>query len=258
MWAPRIVDHSNADGLSLECLVSGKAPMIVIRNFYDEKNCQTAAEKIKRRGPSSFQDGKLRHIGPFLMAHVTSKKKYFEGAKEAHRTLGDIFCAMGNPIPRIYETVGGMLPGHSVSLAREFQNDYSPAVIRIHEKGRSVPVHKDNVGYEGKEYALSGIDHQLSCVLHLQESESGGELIVYDRRWKKTDERFRNPDFGYSPGLTESSRSCRAPDIDAGDLVIINPGCYHEVTEITGDTPRITLGMFLGFYSRDCRIVAWA
>ena len=153
MWAPRIVDHSNANGLSLECLVSGKAPMIIIRNFYDKKICQTAAEKIKRRGPSSFPDGKLRHIGPFLMAHVTSKKKYFEGAKEAHRMLGNIFCGMGNPIPRIYETVGGMLPGHSVSLAREFQNDYSPTVIRIHEKGRSVPVHKDNVGCEGKEYA---------------------------------------------------------------------------------------------------------
>lgn len=258
MWEPRTVDCSRAGGIGLECLLSGKTPMIIIQNFYEKKRCLDAVEKIKKHDPASFQNGKLRHIGPFLMAHTTDKKKYFEYADKARMTLGSIFHTAGDPVPQIYEAVAGMLPGHSVSLASEFQNNYSPAVIRIHERGTSVPIHKDNVGYEGREYALSGIDYQLSCVLHLQESEGGGELVVYDRPWRKTDERFRNPYFGYLPDLVGSSRSCRAPDIDAGDLIIINPRYYHEVTRITGDTPRITLGMFLGFYSREGRIVAWA
>lgn len=258
MWRPRIVDHFQDDRVSLGCLISGKTPMVVIRNFYDEKSCQTAVEKIKEHGQVRFQDGKLKHIGPFLMAHVTDKKKYFKDAIKAQRTFEEIFYGIGNPIPQIYDAVGGMFPNHSVSLARELQNYYSQAVIRIHEKGRSVPVHKDNVSHEGKEYALSDIDHQLSCVLHLQESESGGDLVVYSRRWEKADERFRNIDFGYSLDPAESGQSCRAPSLGAGDLVIINPVFYHEVTRITGDTPRITLGMFLGFYSRGCRIVAWA
>ena len=258
MWKPRVVDRSQACGIGPGRLVSGKTPLVVIRNFYDKKSCQTAVGRIKKLDQAGFQNGKLMHIGPFLMAHVTDKKRYFEDAAKARTALEAVFDGISNPVQLIYETAASMFPGHSVSLARELQNDYSQAVIRIHEKGRSVPVHKDNVGYEGTEYAVSDIDHQLSCVLHLQESESGGELVMYDRRWTKTDERFRNIDFGYSSDLVEYSRFCRAPGLEAGDLVIINPIYYHRVTEITGDTPRITLGMFLGFYGQDRKIVAWA
>ena len=77
-------------------------------------------------------------------------------------------------------------------------------------------------------------------------SGSGGDLVLYNRSWKKDDEQFRNIDFGYSRNLTESSQSYRAPNLKAGDLVIINPIYYHEVTRIIGDVPRITLGMFFG------------
>ena len=258
MWKPRIVDHLSADEISLERLISGKTPMVIIRGFYSRESCQTAVERIKNRYQARFQDGELRYIGPFLMAHATDKGRYFKDSIECKRALEEIFCGITNPVSKIYEAVGRMLPGHSVSLARELQHDYSQAVIRIHEKGRSVPVHKDNVKYEGREYAVSSIDRQLSCVLHLQESESGGDLVLYNRSWKKDDERFRNIDFGYSRSLIESSQSCRAPNLEAGDLVIINPIYYHEVTRITGDAPRITLGMFLGFYSRKGKIVAWA
>lgn len=258
MWRSRVAGRSDTVGTGLECLLSGEIPMMIFREFYERRMCRKVVERIKKHDPLVFQNGKLAHIGPFLMAHATEKEKYFEAASEARMIFEDIFCAAVNPLPQIYEVVGAMLPGHSVSVAHEFQDDYSPAVIRIHEKGGSVPLHKDNVCYEGKEYALSGIDRQLSCVLHLQESEGGGELVVYDRVWKKADEQFRSPSFGYLPDLVCTSRSCRAPGIGAGDLVIINPRHYHEVTRITGDTPRITLGMFLGFSDRDSKIVAWA
>ncbi|MCE2507710.1 MAG: phytanoyl-CoA dioxygenase family protein [Nitrosopumilaceae archaeon] len=258
MWEPQIVDHLSVEEIILDSLISGKVPMIIIRSFYDQKSCRTAVERIKNHDQARFQDGELRHIGPFLMAHATDKGKYFKDSTECRITLKEIFCGITNPVLQIYEAVGRMFPDHSVSLAREFQYDYSQAVIRIHEKGRSVPVHKDNVKYEGREYDVSSIDHQLSCVLHLQESESGGDLVLYNRSWKKDDEQFRNIDFGYSRNLTESSQSYRAPNLEAGDLVIINPIYYHEVTRIIGDVPRITLGMFLGFYSQKRKIVAWA
>ena len=258
MWEPQIVDHLRAEEASLKRLISGKIPMVIIRGFYDRKSCRTAAERIKNHDQSRFQDGELRHIGPFLMAHATDKETYFKESTESRMALEEIFCGIANPVAQIYGEVGRMLPGHSVSLARELHHDYSRAVIRIHGKGRSVPVHKDNVRYEGREYAVSNIDCQLSCVLHLQESESGGDLVLHNRAWKKDDERFRNIDFGYSLNLTGSGQSCRAPNPEAGDLVIINPVYYHEVTRITGDSPRITLGLFLGFYSRKRRVVAWA
>ena len=258
MWGPLVVNRLQLNKIGLQSILSDKIPAMIIRNFYDEKSCQIIADRIENYSQSNFQNGKLRHIGPFLMSHTTDKKKYFEEAKEAQREFEKIFHGIKNPIMRIYESISDKFPDHSMSLAREFKNDYSPAIIRIHEKGKSIPVHKDNVRYEGKEYALSEIDRQLSCILHLQESEGGGDLVMYNRQWRKEDERFRNIDFGYSSRLTESSEFCKMSNFNAGDLVIMNPNYYHKVTEITGNTPRITLGMFLGFYRKDCKIVAWA
>lgn len=258
MWEPSVVSYAQLNKISLKSILSDKIPAIVIRNFYDEGNCQMIAGRIKNYKQSDFQNGKLKHIGPSLMSHTTSKKKYFEDAKEAQRDFEKIFHGIKNPITHIHEFIGNKFPNHSISLAREFKNDYSPVIIRMHEKGESVPVHKDNVRYEGKEYALSDIDCQLSCILHLQESESGGDLVIYDKQWKKEDERFRNIDFGYSSRLIDSSEACRMPRFNAGDLVVMNPNYYHKVTEITGNTARFTLGMFLGFYRKDCKIIAWA
>lgn len=258
MWEIVAVNRSQVDGISLQSIISGKIPAIVIRNFYDEKSCQTIVNRIKNHSQGNFQNGKLRHIGPFLMSHTTDKKKYFEDAKQSQIIFERIFFGIKNPIMQIYDGINNMLPDYTISLASEFQNDYSPAIIRIHKNGKSIPIHKDNVRYEGKEYALSGIDHQLSCVIHLQESESGGDLVMYNKQWKKEDEKFRNIDFGYSSNVIESSESCKMSNFSAGDLVIMNPNYYHKVTKITGDTTRITLGMFLGFYRKDSKIVTWA
>lgn len=258
MWTSSAINISQTNQVSLEHVLSGKVPATIIHNFYGEKYCQIIADRVKNHNQDNFQKGKLRHIGPFLMSHATNKKKYFEHAKQSLRTFERIFCRIENPITQIYNSIGKLFPGYSISLAHELENDYSSAIIRIHEKGKSIPVHKDNVKYEGKEYSLSDIDHQLSCILHLQESERGGDLVIYNKQWKKEDEKFRNIDFGYSSRLTASSEFCRISNFKAGDLVIMNPSYYHRVTKITGITPRITLGMFLGVYRKDHKIVAWA
>ena len=253
-----VFNTSHVNPVNLEHVLSGKIPVTVIRNFYDEKYCQTIANRVQNQTQNNFQDGKLRHIGPFLMSYATNKEKYFQESKQSQKIFEKIFYGMENPITQICNSIGNKFPNYSVSCAHELKNDYSSAIIRIHEKGKSIPIHKDNVRYEGKEYALSNIDDQLSCVLHLQESESGGDLVMYDKQWKKEDERFRNIDFGYSSRLTESSKFCKMSNFNAGDLVILNPSYYHKVTKIAGDTPRITLGMFLGFYRKDRKIVVWA
>ena len=258
MWTLTAVKTSQANHVNLEHALLGKIPAIVIHNFYDKKYCQTIANRVEHYNPDNFQDGKLRHIGPFLMSYATSKKKYFEDVKQSQRKFEGIFCGIKSPIMQIYNSISKMFPDYSISLAREFKKDYSSAIIRIHEKGKSIPIHKDNVKHEGKEYALSNIDHQLSCILHLQESEKGGDLVIYNKQWKKEDERFRNIDFGYSSRVTESSEFCKMSKFNAGDLVIMNPRYYHKVTKIAGNTPRITLGMFLGVYKKERRIVAWA
>ena len=258
MWKPLAVKNSQMDKISIDAILSGDVPAVVIKNFYDKKNCQDVVDRIKNFNTENFQNGKLKHIGPFLMAYTTKKKKYFQNTKRSQKIFDKIFLGMEKPVAEIYECIRCMSSDYSVSLAKEFKNNYSPFIIRIHKKGKSIPVHKDNVRYEGKEYCLSDIDYQLSCVLHLQESENGGDLLIYNKQWKKEDEKFRNIDFGYSSNLIASSECYKISNLNSGDLVIINTKYYHKVTKITGNTPRITLGMFLGVYRKDCKIVAWA
>ena len=141
MWQPLVVNSSQIDGVSLQSVLSGKIPAIIIRDFYNDKSCQTIVNKIKNCSQNNFQNGKLSHIGPFLMSYTTDKKRYFEYAKESQRTFEKIFYDVKNPIMQIYQLINNALPNYSISLASEFQNDYSPAIIRIHQQGKSIPIH---------------------------------------------------------------------------------------------------------------------
>ena len=38
-----------------------------------------------------------------------------------------------------------------------------------------------------------------------------------------------------------------------GDLVIINPNYFHEVSKIQGNSDRVTLGMFFGIQNKEKR-----
>ncbi|KFM18864.1 2OG-FeII oxygenase superfamily protein, partial [Marine Group I thaumarchaeote SCGC AAA799-P11] len=198
------------------------------------------------------------HIGPFLMAHTTRKQEYFDSARKDKKKRQMIFSTETEPTAKIFSLFQKLFSEYMISTAKESKNEFSPYIIRIHKKGKSIPIHKDNVKYEGKEYELSKIDNQLSCILHLQESEKGGELVIYDKNWRKEDERFRKTDFGYYPKIISKSNFCRISNLKAGDLVIINPNYFHQVTKIEGESPRISLGMFVGIFKKQQQIVGWA
>ena len=260
MWEPNRIKKSEFNKVKIDNLLSGDIPAIIIQNFYNTKDCQLIVDRINDHTVNNFQNGKLNHIGPFLMAYKTKKEKYFKDAKGAKNTFEEIFNGMENPLTIIQNMINTTMPYYSLFLATDLQgNDYSPYVIRIHGKGKLISIHRDNVQHEGKEFHVSRIDQQLSCVLHLQESEHGGELVIYKKQWKVKDEKFRNIDFGYSSDvIPSSSESCIVLKLETGDLVIINPNHYHEVKEITGEIPRVSLGMFLGFFKKEDKMLAWA
>ena len=257
MWTPLSTESQNISQKDFEKILSGQIPALVVRNFYSEKQCTEIIKKIENSKKTYFQKSKLEHIGPFLMSFTTKKKEYFQKSREFQKNNQEIFEKIENPSIKIFNMIQKILPSFSISIAEQDEGRFSPFVIRIHRKGKSIPIHKDNVKYEGKEYTISKIDQQLSCVLHLQESETGGDVVIYKNQWEKKDERYRNIDFGYTSNVV-TKESCKISDINKGDLVIINPNYYHQVTKILGETPRITLGMFLGIYNKNKKIVAWA
>lgn len=258
MWSPLVIKKQELSKIPLGSLFSGKIPAIIIRDFVEDSYCKTVTRRILDSDHNNFQNGKLHHIGPFLMEYSTKKKEYFEKAQTSKQTFDEIFFELEDPSKKIFHTLSRLFPNYSMGVAQESKINYSPYVIRIHKNGTSIPVHKDRISYEGRNYLLSSITQQLSCILHIQKPENGGDLIIYKKNWQKSDEKYRHIDFGYDSELVSSSEFSKISNLRAGDLVIINPNNYHEVTMISGKLSRITLGMFLGFYTTKQEIIAWA
>ena len=258
MWMPKQGSCSKITRSDFQLLIQGKIPAIIIKNFYSENQCDEISQKINSIQKSDFSNTKLEYIGTFLMAHATKRKEYFENVKKDKKKRQEIFSTDIEPTVRIFKIFKKLFPEYEVSTAKELKNEFSPYIIRIHKKGKLIPIHKDNVKYEGREYKLSKIDSQLSCILHIQESEKGGELIIYDKNWSMEDEKFRKIDFGYYPEIISESNCCRISNLKAGDLAIINPNYFHQVTKIEGESPRISLGMFIGIFKKYQQIVGWA
>ena len=249
MWQPKTLTSSDLDRSSVNAVLNGIVPAIIIKGFYSKLECSKLLHEIKNQGISEFKVDKLNHIGPFLMAHTTNKKQYFEEAKNAKQIFKDIFYKIENPMKKVHNKFQIIFPKYDIKTANEEDNEYSECIIRIHEKGKKIPIHKDNVTYEGKEYSISDIDKQLSCVLHIQKSEKGGELTIYNKEWTKQDEKNREIAFGYSEKVVLNQNQCQISNVEQGDMVIINPNYYHTVSEIAGITSRITLGIFFPFSS---------
>jgi len=258
VWDPLIIYKSDWRRVDYSSLMNGRVPAIIFKNFYEKEYCKLLANRILSVPYENFQNGKLSHIGPFLMSYATKKKEYFEQAKMTQSKFDLIFEGLQRPTTRIFHMLEEFFPNYEIKLANESGKNFSPFVIRIHQSGKSIPLHKDCIGFEGTEYSISDIDCQLSCVLHIQKPKKGGDFVIYQRNWTRSDEKFRNIDFGYSKEIVTSENSCKISNIEQGDLVLIKPTQFHEVTTIWGSTTRITLGMFLGFFNTVRKIISWA
>ncbi len=236
-------------------LLNKKIPALVIRDFYSKSECKKLVSKINNNSKLSFHN--TNYIGPFLMNYTTQKNRYFEDSKNAIKTFDKIFSNSENPIDKIHDFLNLLFPRYSISNANEEEKNYSPCIIRIHPRGSRIPLHKDRVDYEGTRYRIAKIDSQLSCVLHLQESESGGELKIYHKSWFKVHEKHREIEFGYDSRLVDETKFCLIRP-KTGDLVILNPTYFHEVLPVSGESPRISLGMFAGVENARHKILTWA
>ena len=256
MWDSIVITNSEISNRDIKKIISGEKSAIIIKNFYEKRSCKKIIKKINNTNIEN-DSKKFNHIGPFLMNYTTTKEKYFQNAKKANMIFKKIFLNVDNPIDKIKIIILKVHPNYEILETKENRMSYASCTIRRHEKGKSVPLHKDNVTYEGIEYNVSKIDNQLSCILHLQETERGGKLLMYKKKWEKKFEEFREIEFGYNSILTKNTQ-VDTVESKRGDLVIINPNYLHEITKIQGNTDRITLGMFFGIQNKSKKIFSWA
>jgi len=256
LWESIIITNNQIKNEHIKKIINGKNSSIIIKKFLKKEDCEKIIEKISRMNIER-DSKKYNHIGPFLMNYTTKKEKYFEKASKANEIFKEIFMNIENPVDKIKTTILKNFPNYEISDKKENQKNYALCTIRQHEKGKSIPLHKDNVSYEGAEYEVSKINTQLSCILHIQETEKGGNLSIYNKQWEKKFEKHREVEFGYNPIIKENTL-VDTIEPKLGDLVIINPNYFHEVKKIQGNSDRITLGIFFGIENETKKIFSWA
>ena len=229
-------------------LTSGKTPFIVFPNVISESTCASLSEKIFKNFKTVPGPGIKNKIGTSLGSHIYDKSKYFMNSQKSNTFIKNIFSDGHSPLKSMRQIISQIFH-KQISTAFENKMSYSDCVIRIHDEGDSVHLHRDNCNFEMPDYIVSKYKNQLSAILYLQSPEYGGELSIYDKQWNRYDEPSRQPDFGYSFDLVDDvSHTSISPT--TGSLVLLNPNFYHMVESVHGNMPRVSIGFFFAESSK--------
>ena len=253
-FLPKIITNSDLQTEYFHELSIGNIPAIIFPKILDKRECNDLATKILSSKEISGGLGSTEKIGESINSYISNKFEYFKKSKLSNDVLGKIF-SYTNPQQKMLAKISASC-GKKIQFAREKSRPYSCGIIRLHQPGTMIHIHRDNAYFEASDFSISNLSDQLSAVLHLQPAEFGGELSIFDKFWTNADEKYRQPEFGYSKKVIEKA-SCTSIKCNQGDLVVINPKKYHSVNMIKGKLTRITLGFFFGCDTK-YNLYAWS
>ena len=247
MWTTQIL--KKPQNFDYDDLISGKIPALIIPNILSKSSCASLSNKILKINSIASVPKISKKIGTSLSSHIYEKLKYFSNAKISNQSLKNIFSENDSPIDIMQQTISKVFQ-KQMFTANENGITYSYAMIRIHEHGDSIHLHRDNSNFEMPEYGISDLNNQLSAILYLQSPLNGGELTIYDKMWNENDEQMRCPEFGYSSDLIKNVTQKKILPV-TGNMIIFNPKLYHQVESVIGIKSRISLGFFFGEMSKN-------
>ena len=259
IWSTITINNKDIEQ-NKKCLneiIKGRSSALIIKNFYDLNSCKTIIQRVNTK-KFNKKDHVAKKIGVSLASYVNRKSDYFIQADNIRKTLREIFSGLEDPRKKVHNLLGEFFPNKEITIAKENEKKYACGVIRLHGLGDFAPIHRDNVVFEAKNFDVAKFSTQLSTILYIQQSEEGGELVLYKKPWKKSDEKFRNIEFGYSDKVITDSTQHVIIKPNPGDLVIINPLYYHEILPVRDNKKRITLGLFLAFSNYGKKVVTWS
>jgi hypothetical protein len=242
-------------------LVDGTVAVVVLRNLLPEsvfaENRDRLAPVFGQASTTQYTNGSLTTIGPYLAKHLDQPATYFAEARKANEFTESIGVDLGvRTRRRLADTLG--LKRFDTESEPDGRS-YSQQNVRIYADDIRTPLHNDNIMRDaaGTGLVLAGLRHQLSCVVCIQECETGGELRIHRKRWSEADNEYKIVGgLGYEEAVTQA-----APVHEfkprAGDVYLLNPTYYHSIERVSG-SDRITMGFFFGFYDDELtEAVSW-
>ena len=253
-WEAKIITDSCLTTKHLIQISSREIPGVIFPKVLNSEECRSITKKILSHNQRSPGLGGTEKIGESINAYPSNKFEYFQKAKHSNHSLKKVF--FHNDPRQIMLSKISSFYRKEIHFAKEGSLEYSNGIIRLHKPGNTIDIHRDNASFDAPSFLVSGLLEQMSSILYLQEPESGGNLIVYDKLWEKDDEKFRNPEFGYSHNVINKVRHTSI-QCNEGDLVIINPRNYHSVETVRGKLQRLTIGFFFGA-DLNSNLLAWS
>jgi hypothetical protein len=194
-------------------------------------------------------------LGCVLMAAGSDKERYFQSANRFREKLKTLFNT--NFEARVEAVLNKMSRGRKVEVARE--NDeriYTPATVRFvyPNRGGMVP-HKNNDFLPNSYYdhlkQIAKMVDALSYFIIIDKPESGGDLVLYDLPTEESMTLTKDLDLEKCPKIYIT------PDI--GDMIIFHGGnIVHQITDVTGQKVRITIGGFLAMSKDEQKFLYWS
>jgi hypothetical protein len=247
-------DHQ-LDINALRGIAENKYAAIVLKNFLDENIIDTTIQVIQRNIDraivTQYSNGTLTTIGSYLAKYLNQPDKYFREA-QANSSLFpmqfDISIYVREKLQHIFNL-------HSLKIAREPDGrTYAPFIVRIHSDGIMNPLHNDNIMRDAKstDLLVAKLKYQLSCIICIQECDTGGNLRHYMKSWNPDDEKYKIKNgIGYDYEVVKE-KPCFVFKPKVSDIYLINPTNYHEIDRVSGQT-RITVGFFIGFFDDELK-----
>jgi hypothetical protein len=245
----------------LKGLANGDIAVIVLRGLLPAheftRNRERVVPLFDQARTTNYTNGSLTTVGPYLAKHLANPPAYFADAAESDVLTASVDFDLA---ARTRAALAGVLGLDSFEPAVEPDGRrYAQQNVRIYSDGIRTPLHNDNMMRDaaGTGLILAELRHHLSCVVCIQECDSGGELEIHQKRWQPSDERFKIVGgLGYDEGVVEGVAACRFKPQN-GDVYLLNPTHYHSIERVAG-ADRVTMGFFFGFFDDALNdAVAW-
>ena len=265
---------NQADGYLIKNFLSEKEVDTIMSNFDNVLNNDPAYTHVGYTYPAIFAEFSNRISQETEENKVKAIRTYFDKTTKFNDNFKNEF---GVDVKTRFESLLKAISGNrEIVVADGIDNNgkYPFATVRyLTPEVGLMSVHCGN--YFGKTFEdfykdltkKVAVENQMSFFIMLREPEVGGELTLFNFRWKlgqtKVDPREDNeiiqPDGTkmYVENDKEIIKDKIVPK--KGDMILFQGGnIWHRVEMVKGNTPRITLGGFIGISIDKTKFYYWS
>ncbi|PBQ30973.1 hypothetical protein CNR22_04040 [Sphingobacteriaceae bacterium] len=274
-------------GDTIHDLYTNAADGFLIKNFLTTQEVDTILSHIDIAENDNPAHTPVGYTYPPVFAEFSSRvsreaesnreaaiNSYFEKTSAFNR---DFAATFGVDVKERIEKTYSQISGNReilVAEGMEGKGHYPFATFRclVPDKGL-MSVHCGN--YFGKTFEAFykdltkkvAVENQMSFFIMLQEPEAGGELTLFNFRWKagqtksnpSEDNEIIQPD-GSKMYVEDDANIIKDKIVPKkGDMILFQGGnIWHRVETIRGSTPRITFGGFIGISVDKQKFYYWS